>query len=278
MNEEEEEKEDPHDKNPFNKVKMSFSSKDAKTPGFISNSNNVFNFKNSEVDFDAADRYIYEFYHHPKFPIFKQSYLQFLEDFDNYDENVTKIQIGECEPEKKMIFLEILDTIIMVSKKELTTLPYYWYVSKKIGRKFGMGEFYIYLRPFTFGFLNLIKEKYDIAVYSKLPKNFLIFLIDIIQKEKEFFNIWITHETADEPKSILKFFKEGRTAKNTLFIDHDPEVLAYNSGYSLPVPKFEGVTKDSTLLYLQKYLIDLYEYPNISMKLKKDFKHKLESH
>jgi hypothetical protein len=174
-----------------------------------------------------------------------------------------------------MLFFEIIDTLVMITKKELPTLPYYWYVSKKIGKRFGRGDFYVYLRPFTFGFLNIVKERFDLAIYSSVDKEFLVFLLDIIQKDKEFFNIWITHATGDEPKSILKFLREGRTPKNTLFIDHNPEVLAYNADFSLPIQRFVGNTNDSTLLYLQKYLFDLSDCPNMSNKLKQDFKNKL---
>jgi hypothetical protein len=93
----------------------------------------------------------------------------------------------------------------------------------------------------------LIKEKYDLTIYSSVDKSLLIFLMDIIQGDKEFFNILITHETQSEPKSILKFMTEGRTHLNTILIDHDPKVIANNSKYSLPIPKFTGEAKDPIL-------------------------------
>lgn len=267
--------------NPF--MQNSISSKENCTPGFMSKGgSNVFGFQSDdrlkesiEAGFDTPDRYLYEFYHRPQYEEFKKEYLKYLKKYTHQEDLVRYIKIGAQATERNMLFLEILDTFVMISKTELTTLPYYCYVSKRIAKKFGFGEFYVYLRPFTFGFLNVIKEIYDLAIYSSLNKNFLIFLMDIIQKEKEFFNICITHETSDEPKSILKFMREGRSSKNTLFIDHDPEVLAYNSAYSLPIPKFVGEQMDSTLLYLQKYLIDLNQHPDLSSKLRKDFRDKM---
>lgn len=105
---------------------------------------------------------------------------------------------------------------------------------------------------------------YDIVVYSSMQKSLLIFIIDILQKEKEFFSICITHETINEPKSIFKFLKEGRDPSNTFIIDHDPEVVAYNSDFSLPIIKFEG----KHLLNLNKslFLGLCIEQPEIKFK------------
>jgi len=191
------------------------------------------------------EHYLYEFYNHRRFKKFKKIYKRNMKDSE---ESSRYIKIGTHDPKRKVIFLEIIDTIVSISKTQIQNLPVFCHVGKKIGKNFGLGEFYIYLRPFTFGFLNLIKQEYDIAIYSSVDKALLIFLMDVIQGDKEFFNILITHETDNEPKSILKFMTEGRSHKNTILIDHDPKVLAcYNSNYSLPIPKFTGIAKDSTL-------------------------------
>jgi hypothetical protein len=86
-----------------------------------------------------------------------------------------------------------------------------------------MEPFYIYLRPFIFGFLNTIKNFYDLAVYSHLDKKLLVFLLDILQDEKEFFSVSASHSNPKKPKKINKFFTEGRTSKNVLYIDSSPK-------------------------------------------------------
>lgn len=274
--------EPPVKMNPFfDHSKYSMSSRDALTPGFMSRGNsNIFGFgedkkDNSEADFDTADRYTYEFFHSDAYESFREDYEVYYHRYRYVDQGTTAIDIGQSHQSKKMLFIEIMNTLVLITEQDIGTLPYYWYVSKRIGRRFGRGEFYVYLRPFTFGFLNIIKERFDLAIYSSVDKEFLIFIMDILQRDKEFFNICITHEIGDEPKSISKFMQDGRSPKNTLLIDHDPEVWAFNADSSLPIPKFTGETKDSTLLYLEKYLIEMSDHVNVSNTLKKDFKNKI---
>lgn len=80
-----------------------------------------------------------------------------------------------------------------------------------------------------FGFLNAIKNKFELAVYSKYNKQLLIFLLDILQEEKEFFSISITHNIKRRTKSIEKFLTEGRSKKNVLLIDTSAKVAACNT-------------------------------------------------
>jgi len=56
-----------------------------------------------------------------------------------------------------------------------------------------------------------------------------------------------------------------------VLIDSSSKVAAFNSANCVPVPKFEGERLDSTLLYLQKYLLDLHEEPDVSVKIRNDF-------
>jgi len=72
-------------------------------------------------------------------------------------------------------------------------MPHYSYIDKEFASHFGRNPFYIYLRPFIFGFLNAIMREYELVVYSKLDKKLLIFLLDILQAEKEYFTISISH-------------------------------------------------------------------------------------
>jgi len=90
-------------------------------------------------------------------------------------------------------------------------MPYYRFIGPEVAKYFNRAPFYLYLRPFVFGFLNSIKQKYELAVYSKLDKKLLIFLLDIIQEEKEYFGISISHNITGKPKMIQKFFSEGRS-------------------------------------------------------------------
>lgn len=79
-----------------------------------------------------------------------------------------------------------------------------------------------------FGFLNSVKNKYNLVVYSKLDKKLLIFLLDIIQEEKEYFSISISHNIKGKPKVLQKFFSEGRSHNNVVLLDTSPKSAAYN--------------------------------------------------
>ena len=112
---------------------------------------------------------------------------------------------------------------------EIEGLPHFKYIGKELASYFDRNPFYIYLRPFVFGFLNAIKNKFNLAVYSKYNKQLLIFLMDILQEEKEFFSISITHNIKKRTKSIDKFLTEGRSKKNVLLIDTSAKVAACNA-------------------------------------------------
>lgn len=154
---------------------------------------------------------------------------------------------------------------------EIEGLPHFKYIGKELASYFDRNPFYIYLRPFVFGFLNALKTKYNLAVYSKFSKKLLIFLLDLLQEEKEFFWISITHNIKNRPKNIEKFFTEGRSHKNVLMIDTSPKVAAYNTKNWIPIPKFTGERLDSNLLYLQKYLLGISDEIDVSNKISLNF-------
>ena len=81
-------------------------------------------------------------------------------------------------------------------------MPYFKYIGPEVSKYLGLNPFYLYLRPCIFGFLNSISQKYKLAVYSKLEKNLLIFLLDILQEDKEYFNISISHNLKGKPKQL----------------------------------------------------------------------------
>ena len=151
-------------------------------------------------------------------------------------------------------------------------MPYYRYIGKNVARHFDRAPFYLYLRPFVFGFLNSLANEYELAVYSRIEKKLLIFLLDIIQEEKEYFTISISHNVKGKPKILSKFFTEGRSEKNVMLIDSNPKTMAANYSNCIPIHPFEGERLDSNLLYLQKYLLELNKEPDLNHRLAIDFK------
>lgn len=150
-------------------------------------------------------------------------------------------------------------------------MPHFKYIGPQVAAHFDMEPFYIYLRPFAFGFLNSLQTCYDLAVYSRLDKKLLIFLLDLLQDEKEFFAISISHNVKGKPKMLAKFFTEGRSEKNVILIDSSPKVAAWNVNTCIPIHKFTGERLDSNLLYLQKYLLELSKVEDMSQRIAQDF-------
>lgn len=183
-----------------------------------------------------------------------------------------------------MLFFEIDKTIILLNSQsknfdlnnfnigiEIKNMPHYKYINRDIAQHFGMEAFYIYLRPFAFGFLNAISNFYELVVYSKLNKKLLVFILDILQEEKEFFSVSISSKLRTKAPIIHKFFTEGRSEKNVALIDWNAKSWAQNPNTCIPVHKFEGERMDANLLYLQKYLIEIASEPDLSKRIKQDF-------
>ena len=150
-------------------------------------------------------------------------------------------------------------------------MPYYSYVDTEFASHFGQKAFYIYLRPFVFGFLNSIMSEYELIVYSKLDKKLTIFLLDTLQRDKEYFTISISHWVKNKLKLLDRFFTEGRSKKNMVLIDTDPKVAFANMPNWVPIHQFKGERLDVFLVYLRKYMLDLATEDDWSIKIKKDF-------
>ena len=113
--------------------------------------------------------------------------------------------------------------------------------------------------------------EYELIVYSKLDKKLLIFLLDILQVNKEYFTISISHWTKTKLKLLNRFFTEGRSEKNAVLIDTDPKVAFANMYNWVPIHQFKGERLDVFLVYLRKYMLDLAAEEDCSSKIKKDF-------
>ncbi|CAI2377289.1 unnamed protein product [Moneuplotes crassus] len=235
---------------------------------------------NADVDFDHADRYLYEFFNH-KTP---EHFDLGSKDLQNFKKQLgkplpdsgrtaqpRKVCIGEHDPTKKMAFIEIDKTIMLMSEEEIEDMPHYSYVDREFASRLGRKPFYIYLRPFVFAFLKAIMREYELVVYSNLDKKLLIFLLDILQSENEYFTISISHCVPGKPKNLSRFFTEGRSKKNIVLIDSCPEVVRSNMGSCVPIHPFKGKRLDVFLVYLRKYMLDLSTMEDMSEKITKDF-------
>jgi len=129
------------------------------------------------------------------------------------------------------------------------------------------------MRPFTRCFLRTLSKKYTISVYSVLPQKFLNYILKMLQKDRICITNILHTDSTSEVKNLTSFWSKGSPNKaNSVIVDHDARTAVVNSGNAVPVIYFKGVTsKDSVLLYLEKYLLDLAMYEDVRGKLQNDF-------
>lgn len=169
--------------------------------------------------------------------------------------------------------MEINNTLVLLSKFQKKDLPELMRIDEELAEAYDWDPCFVYIRPFTQFMLSSLSNKYKIIIYSVLPPLLLKYIVKWLQSSKVLIENHISTFNDEGPKSISKFWaNETISPKDTVLIDHDPEVVALNSGNWVPMIKYTGRSKDSALLYLEKYLMDLSSHPNVRSKLTKDFR------
>lgn len=135
-----------------------------------------------KVDINKYDHpkwYLHEFYENSSYP----SKLAFVKDCVIEEEKYQTIHLSDLGPKKKVIFLELEHTLVLVTNKKLSGLPPLCFINKEIANNFDISysePIYLYLWPFSLAFLNAVKECFDIIVYSAMQKKLLVFVIDCL--------------------------------------------------------------------------------------------------
>ena len=61
------------------------------------------------------------------------------------EEKCRHVDLGEFDPTKKVLFLELDKTIVYITNEMLDGIPYHVYVDEDMSTTFGMDPFFIYL-------------------------------------------------------------------------------------------------------------------------------------
>ena len=139
--------------------------------------------------------------------------------------------------------------------------------------------------------LGQFQNNYRIFVYSEILPKLLDHIISWLQVDNDFISFWISSSKTNKTKDLYQFYwppkdseleqrlkdfilndKININSSNSVIIDQDPKVAVRNSSNWVPVLKYKGLSNDSTLLYLVKYLLELCTFENISTKITNDFK------
>ena len=129
----------------------------------------------------------------------------------------------------------------------------------------GIGQ--MHLRPGLENFLDVIKEYYEIIVFTSGTREYADMVLDVIEhkKQKKFFSgrLYREHTTRIGKKYIKDLSKLGRDLSKTLIVDNLPQSFKFQHENGILISSFyadDNDTKDDrALIELQKILIKIYE-------------------
>ena len=150
------------------------------------------------------------------------------------------------------------------SKKQYTlildldeTLIYFKFINinKNIGK--------VKLRPGLLNFLEIIKEFFEIIIFTSSTKDYADIILDEIEKKgnNKFFDarLYREHNIQIEKKFYKDLSKVGRNLSKTIIVDNFNHTFKYQKENGILISSFYGVNKeDKALFELQKILIKIY--------------------
>ena len=132
----------------------------------------------------------------------------------------------------------------------------------------GIGQ--MHLRPGLENFLDVIKEYYEIIVFTSGTREYADMVLDVIEhkKQKKFFSgrLYREHTTRIGKKYIKDLSKLGRDLSKTLIVDNLPQSFKFQHENGILISSFYADDNDKkddrALIELQKILIKIYEDKN----------------
>ena len=135
-----------------------------------------------------------------------------------------------------------------------------------ISQERGLGE--MHLRPGLENFLEIIKEYYEIIVFTSGTREYADMVLDVIEhkKQKKFFDgrLYREHTVCIGNKYIKDLSKIGRDLSKTLIVDNLPHSFKFQHENGILISSFYGDDngEDKALIELQKILIKIYNEKN----------------
>ena len=131
--------------------------------------------------------------------------------------------------------------------------------------KNGIGQ--MHLRPGLENFLGVIKEYYEIIVFTSGTREYADMVLDVIEhkKQKKYFTgrLYREHTTKIGKKYIKDLSKLGRELSRTLIVDNLPQSFKFQHENGILISSFYADENDKeddrALTELQKILIKIYE-------------------
>lgn len=173
---------------------------------------------------------------------------------------------------KMLLILDLDETLIHATENKLDK-----------PENFRCEQYYVYVRPHLDDFLEIIKNHFEIAVWTSstemyaeivvkniFPNDYpLSFLWAREKCTKRFDELTYSHVNI---KDLKKVKKKGYNLEKILIVDDTPEKISRNYGNHVRIEPFEGDLRDQELSLLSKYLISIKDVPNVRAIEKRGWK------
>ncbi len=198
---------------------------------------------------------------------------------------------------KKLLIIDLVDTIVRV-KSESYDDSVVEEVMNELETNYslhvGENELQIQLRPGLMHFLNKIKNKYHIVVFTSSSKNYAEPILKFIDENNYYFCMKLYQSYCTKIsngkegyyiKDLRIFENFDQIIHNIVCVDDDLMSFAFNIENSVPIIPFSQnsccySSDDDELWFLEKFLTDLYSVQDIRTEIatrrKSDFEDKLK--
>ena len=184
---------------------------------------------------------------------------------ENYQKEIEKISnsfnLLNNDKNKKTLILDLDETLIhsdldLEYKNHIITL---FFDSEEEGEEEKNIPIPLILRPKLFDFLNYVKEKYELIIFTASQKNYADKIIDYIEKDQKYFSLRLYREHCIFIKpglyiKDLRIFK-NRDLKNIILIDNSIFSFAQQLNNGILVTSFYNDEDDCFLINLKDYLM-----------------------
>ena len=122
----------------------------------------------------------------------------------------------------------------------------------------------IHIRPGLEIFLEIIKEFYEIIIFTIGTREYANIILDLIEKKNntKYFDgrLYRDHATKIGNKYIKDLSKIGRDLSKTLIVDNNPHSFKFQHENGILISSYFGEkNNDKALIELQKVLIKIYK-------------------
>ena len=184
---------------------------------------------------------------------------------ENYQKEIEKISnsfnLLNNDKNKKTLILDLDETLIhsdldLEYKNHIITL---FFDSEEEGEEEKNIPIPLILRPKLFDFLNYVKDKYELIIFTASQKNYADKIIDYIEKDQKYFSLRLYREHCIFIKpglyiKDLRIFK-NRDLKNIILIDNSIFSFAHQLNNGILVTSFYNDEDDCFLINLKDYLM-----------------------